>query len=314
MEHARSLSSSLICLKALLDGLSSILVYLSTSHRTEKHELLAMHQMMSRSIADFQDSIDDQEAFDDINGRLNTDDLSWFLYGAFAIFSNWSTLSANFHIPQFCTPFSTINYWVCLPSIGEEFLCQCKASHLFRVSGTFAFHGLLGSDLSRAFGGFERLDLFFLFDPYLLKKSAKCNTSVHTEDMNAKIKVLADTLSCLKVMAPSRVVDSLDTEKKGTFFDTILSNFIGKTERGCGEEITRDWFSRKQEKCASILKSIAGPITTSKAPIPSSSSYRVVPASTLTKSIVAVVKFSNDTWRLQHINNIRKNHVGAQIK
>ncbi|GJW08306.1 RNA polymerase I-specific transcription initiation factor RRN3-like protein isoform X1 [Tanacetum coccineum] len=62
---------------------------------------------------------------------------------------------------------------VCLPSIVEEFLRQCKAAHLFRVSGTFAFHGLLESDLSRAFGGFERLDLFFPFDPYLLKKSDK---------------------------------------------------------------------------------------------------------------------------------------------
>ncbi|PWA79124.1 RNA polymerase I specific transcription initiation factor RRN3 protein [Artemisia annua] len=62
---------------------------------------------------------------------------------------------------------------VCLPSIVEEFLRQCDAAQLFRVSGTFAFHGLLESDLSRAFGGFERLDLFFPFDPYLLKKSDK---------------------------------------------------------------------------------------------------------------------------------------------
>ncbi|XP_071702066.1 RNA polymerase I-specific transcription initiation factor rrn3-like [Rutidosis leptorrhynchoides] len=60
---------------------------------------------------------------------------------------------------------------VCLPSIVEEFLHQTKAARLFRVSGTFAFHDLLESDLSRAFGGFERLDMFFPFDPYLLKKS-----------------------------------------------------------------------------------------------------------------------------------------------
>ncbi|XP_071692841.1 RNA polymerase I-specific transcription initiation factor rrn3-like isoform X2 [Rutidosis leptorrhynchoides] len=60
---------------------------------------------------------------------------------------------------------------VCLPSIVEEFLHQAKVACLFRVSGTFAFHDLLESDLSRAFGGFERLDMFFPFDPYLLKKS-----------------------------------------------------------------------------------------------------------------------------------------------
>lgn len=60
---------------------------------------------------------------------------------------------------------------MCLPSIVDEFLRQAKAARLFRVSGTFVFHDLLESDLSRAFGGFERLDLFFPFDPYLLKKS-----------------------------------------------------------------------------------------------------------------------------------------------
>ncbi|KAI3685169.1 hypothetical protein L6452_34405 [Arctium lappa] len=37
--------------QALLVGLSSVLVYLSTSHRTEKRELLALHQMMNWSIA-----------------------------------------------------------------------------------------------------------------------------------------------------------------------------------------------------------------------------------------------------------------------
>lgn len=73
-------------------------------------------------------------------------------------------------------------------------------------------------------------------------------------------------------------------------------------------------FNRQQEKCASTLKSIAGSRTINKTPTPSSSSHRAVPASTLTKSTVAPVKFSNDTERLQHINNIRKSPVGAQIK
>ncbi|XP_071711375.1 uncharacterized protein [Rutidosis leptorrhynchoides] len=38
-------------LQALLVGLSSVLVYLSTSHRTEKRELLPLHQVMNWSIA-----------------------------------------------------------------------------------------------------------------------------------------------------------------------------------------------------------------------------------------------------------------------
>ncbi|XP_076946093.1 RNA polymerase I-specific transcription initiation factor rrn3-like [Bidens hawaiensis] len=63
---------------------------------------------------------------------------------------------------------------VCLPSIVEEFLRQAKAAHLFNVSnGVFVFDHLFGSDTSRAFGGFQRLDVFFPFDPYLLKKSER---------------------------------------------------------------------------------------------------------------------------------------------
>lgn len=60
---------------------------------------------------------------------------------------------------------------VCLPSIVEEFLRQAKAARLFTVSETFVFNDLLESELSRAFGGMERLDMFFPFDPCLLKKS-----------------------------------------------------------------------------------------------------------------------------------------------
>ncbi|KAF8406741.1 hypothetical protein HHK36_008833 [Tetracentron sinense] len=59
---------------------------------------------------------------------------------------------------------------VCLPSIVEEFLRQAKAARLFTVSETFLFNNLLESDISKAFGGMERLDMFFPFDPCLLKK------------------------------------------------------------------------------------------------------------------------------------------------
>ncbi|KAI4325728.1 hypothetical protein MLD38_031102 [Melastoma candidum] len=60
---------------------------------------------------------------------------------------------------------------VCLPSVVEEFLGQAKAARLFTVSKTFIFDDLLESELSRAFGGLERLDMFFPFDPCLLKQS-----------------------------------------------------------------------------------------------------------------------------------------------
>ncbi|KAK4781127.1 hypothetical protein SAY87_017233 [Trapa incisa] len=60
---------------------------------------------------------------------------------------------------------------VCLPSVVEEFLRQAKAAHLFTVSKTFVFDNLPESELSRTFGGLERLDMFFPFDPCLLKKS-----------------------------------------------------------------------------------------------------------------------------------------------
>ncbi|ESQ33802.1 hypothetical protein EUTSA_v10007103mg [Eutrema salsugineum] len=60
---------------------------------------------------------------------------------------------------------------VCLPSVVSEFLKQAKAGGLFIVSEAFIFDGLLESELSRAFGGHERLDTFFPFDPCLLKNS-----------------------------------------------------------------------------------------------------------------------------------------------
>lgn len=60
---------------------------------------------------------------------------------------------------------------VCLPSIVHEFMQQAKAARLFNVSDASLFYGMLESELSRAFGGLERLDMFFPFDPYLLQNS-----------------------------------------------------------------------------------------------------------------------------------------------
>ncbi|CAL9027403.1 unnamed protein product [Prunus brigantina] len=60
---------------------------------------------------------------------------------------------------------------VCLPSIVLEFLRQAKAARLFMTYEKFNFDDYLESELSREFGGMERLDMFFPFDPCLLKKS-----------------------------------------------------------------------------------------------------------------------------------------------
>ncbi|KNA19733.1 hypothetical protein SOVF_058790 [Spinacia oleracea] len=60
---------------------------------------------------------------------------------------------------------------VCLPSIVEEFVQQAKSANLLHQSGTPVFHDMLESEHSKAFGGIERLDMFFPFDPCLLRKS-----------------------------------------------------------------------------------------------------------------------------------------------
>ncbi|XP_021804526.1 RNA polymerase I-specific transcription initiation factor RRN3-like isoform X2 [Prunus avium] len=60
---------------------------------------------------------------------------------------------------------------VCLSSIVLEFLRQAKAARLFMTSEKFIFDDYLESELSREFGGTERLDMFFPFDPCLLEKS-----------------------------------------------------------------------------------------------------------------------------------------------
>ncbi|KAJ3700966.1 hypothetical protein LUZ61_004671 [Rhynchospora tenuis] len=60
---------------------------------------------------------------------------------------------------------------VCLPSIVQEFLRQAKAAHLFHASVSYINENAIDSELSRSFGGTERLDIFFPFDPYLLNES-----------------------------------------------------------------------------------------------------------------------------------------------
>ncbi|XP_047090825.1 RNA polymerase I-specific transcription initiation factor RRN3-like [Lolium rigidum] len=60
---------------------------------------------------------------------------------------------------------------VCLPSIVNEFLRQAKDADLFNAFKDSALNDAIESDLSRTFGGIGRLDMFFPFDPYLLKES-----------------------------------------------------------------------------------------------------------------------------------------------
>lgn len=62
---------------------------------------------------------------------------------------------------------------MCLPTVVVEFLRQAKAAQLFMASESFVFDDMLESDLSKAFGGIDRLDMFFPFDPCLLKKSER---------------------------------------------------------------------------------------------------------------------------------------------
>ncbi|XP_038983919.1 RNA polymerase I-specific transcription initiation factor RRN3-like isoform X1 [Phoenix dactylifera] len=80
--------------------------------------------------------------------------------------------SLLFHMPLnliLCHPLDPLK--VCLPSIVQEFLRQAKAARLFNMSVPSLYDNLLESEFSKAFGGIGRLDVFFPFDPYLLKES-----------------------------------------------------------------------------------------------------------------------------------------------
>ncbi|GFP89206.1 RNA polymerase i-specific transcription initiation factor rrn3 [Phtheirospermum japonicum] len=59
---------------------------------------------------------------------------------------------------------------VCLPSIVEEFLRLVKVNRVFSLPQSCVDFGLIESEHSRAFGGMERFDMFFPFDPCLLRK------------------------------------------------------------------------------------------------------------------------------------------------
>lgn len=60
---------------------------------------------------------------------------------------------------------------ICLPSVVEEFTRQVRAFHLFDGLEFTSSKNTLEMEESKAFGGVKRLDMFFPFDPYLLKRS-----------------------------------------------------------------------------------------------------------------------------------------------
>lgn len=78
-----------------------------------------------------------------------------------------------FHLPLeaiLCHPLDPLR--VCLPTIVQEFLRQAMAAHLVKKPSLSSLQNdLLESEFSKSFGGVERLDMFFPFDPYLLKQS-----------------------------------------------------------------------------------------------------------------------------------------------
>lgn len=67
-----------------------------------------------------------------------------------------------------------------MPSIVNEFLRQAKDAGLVASFFDSAAEDAIESDLSRSFGGIERLDMFFPFDPYLLKESDRFEESIFT--------------------------------------------------------------------------------------------------------------------------------------
>jgi len=113
---------------------------------------------------------------------------------------------------------------VCLPSIVEEFLRQAKAARLFTVSETFVFNDLLESELSRAFGGMERLDMFFPFDPCLLKKS--------------------DRFIRPNFVFWSMVRTTYDDDEEGSSEEDVFEDFTGRS----GENVVDDAMAASYEE------------------------------------------------------------------
>lgn len=60
---------------------------------------------------------------------------------------------------------------LCLPSVVEEFLKQATAAHLVNANLSLEVNRNINALESNTFGGINRLDMFFPFDPYLLRQS-----------------------------------------------------------------------------------------------------------------------------------------------
>lgn len=60
---------------------------------------------------------------------------------------------------------------LCLPSVVEEFMKQATAAHLVDENLSTEVNKTIETLATNTFGGINRLDMFFPFDPYLLKQS-----------------------------------------------------------------------------------------------------------------------------------------------
>ena len=64
-----------------------------------------------------------------------------------------------------------VKFQLCLPSVVEEFLKQATKAHLVDECLLKEVKRNIETVSSNTFGGINRLDMFFPFDPYLLKRS-----------------------------------------------------------------------------------------------------------------------------------------------
>lgn len=117
---------------------------------------------------------------------------------------------------------------VCLPSVVDEFLRQAKAAHLFVVSEMFIFDDLLESELSRVYGGIERLDMFFPFDPCLLKK---CDSFIRPNFIYWSM-----VRSSNEVDEEDNSVDNSDDEVAEVFVNENGDNFMEEMGRSFDEQ------------------------------------------------------------------------------
>ncbi|KAI4327870.1 hypothetical protein L6164_020282 [Bauhinia variegata] len=112
---------------------------------------------------------------------------------------------------------------VCLPTVIEEFLRQAKAARLFTISESLVFSDLLESDLSRAFGGMDRLDMYFPFDPCFLKRSESYIREYFV--YWSRVKTLCDSDDEEDSSSEDEADDIFDRNEEDAIADGIMESF-----------------------------------------------------------------------------------------